>query len=463
MTIVKPELLGGFRDCLPEVMIVQQKVIATIRRVYESFGFLPLDTPCMERRDVITGGDPDFNKSIFIAKVIKGAEDRQVEEDWDEDFTLRFDLTVSLARVVAAYPEIPKPFKRYQVGKVWRGESPQKGRFREFTQFDFDIIGSDSILADTESIQVMYEVLKALGVKRFMILFNSRKILNGLAEIVGCQIRAKTLFRVLDKLTKIGPAGVLCELQRQPHDSFDESALGLGLGQIDLVDQFIKIGGGSYLTLLAQLDGFFGQKSAIGQDGVRELLQIGSNLEALGVPTDCWQIDLSVARGLDYYTGPVFETILLDAPELGSVFSGGRFDGLTNRFIAGSNIPGVGASVGVDRLIVALQQIEAISALQRVADVLVSVFSADQQTVSLKLAQQLRESGIKAEIYLGNDLSLRAQVTYAAKKSIPLVVILGPDEQAAGVVQLKDMYTRRQEKLPIDALCAKIKSALPVS
>ncbi len=455
--IIKPELLGGFKDMLPKDALIQQKIIDTVRKVYESYGYLPLETPGMERLDVLTGGEKDFNKSIFVARIMRGVEDREVEDaDWNEDFSLRFDLTVSLARVVAAYPNLSKPFKRYQLGKVWRGERSQAGRFREFFQLDFDIVGSHSINADIETINIMYECLKALGIPNFTVKFNTRKVLNGLAQAVGVKEKAKDLFRIIDKLDKVGAQGVKSELMRQPDNEYDESALAMTEADADRVLEFVSIKGEEPEQILARLDAFFASYDGDGKDGVAELRGIAQALDLLGVPRRHWKIDLSVARGLDYYTGPVFEAVLDDMSELGSVFGGGRFDGLTNRFIPDSNIPGVGASVGVDRLIVGMIKLGLVEVKESLTQVLVTIFDAKYEQESMLVASQLRRAGINTELYLGADRTLRAQFAYATKKGIPYVVILGEDEIKAGNVAVKDMAQRKQEVLTRDELVGKL-------
>lgn len=458
--VVKPEVLGGFRDLLPGDALIFQRVIERIRRVYESFGFVPLDTPCMERLAVLTGGK-EFNKSIFTARIVRGLEDRGATDLVSEqDYALRFDLTVPLARVVAANPDLPRPFKRYQIGKVWRGERPQAGRFREFYQFDFDIINSNSILSDIEVIQIMYETMKALGIKNFLIAFNTRKILNGLTEIAGCLDKATEVFRIIDKMDKIGIDGVCRELQRQPDSESDENALALNDEQTSRIKTFLELKSDDPNELIVQLETFFGNQSTLGSEGIQELKSIVIALKQLGIPQQNWNVDLSIARGLDYYTGPVFEIKLTDMPELGSVFSGGRFDGLTNRFMPGSNIAGVGASVGVDRLIVGIQQLGLIEKQFSVTDVLVTVFNADLQDYSMRLAQEIRKRGLRTELFLGNDYTLRAQFAYAAKQSIPFVVVVGPDEAAVGKVNLKNMQTRVQETLTPEECFAKLEQSL---
>ncbi|NCN07710.1 histidine--tRNA ligase [Candidatus Falkowbacteria bacterium] len=460
-SIIKPELLGGFRDLLPAEALMTQKVVDTIRKVYESFGFVPLETPGMENRKVLLGNTDNFNKSIFLARIVRGIEDKKIANDsWDQDYTLRFDLTVPLARVIAAYPDLPKPFKRYQIGKVWRGERPQAGRYREFSQFDFDIIGSNSILADIEVIQVMYQSMKALGIDNFLIRFNTRKILNGLAEAVNCLDNSKELFRIIDKLDKIGLTGVKSELMRQPANEYDDTALAMTENKAEKVIAFLQIKSESSDDVLVKLQDFFGDSDDLGQSGLYELQKISKALTDLNIPQKNWKIDLSVARGLDYYTGPVFETTLTDIPEIGSVFSGGRFDGLTNRFIAGSNIAGVGASVGIDRLIVALQKLGLIDKRDSVTDVLVTIFDPELQKYSMDMVQELQQNGYNTELYLGDDYTFRAQFSYAAKKSIPFVVIIGPEEMASGKIQLKDMNARKQELLTKEECFANLKSSL---
>lgn len=453
---VKPELVGGTRDMLPRDAFAQQFVFSTVQKVYESFGFVPLDTPCMERWGVLTGDDPNFNKSIFSVRVVKGVENKNESASLlgEDDVALRFDLTVSLARVIAAYPDLSKPFKRYQYGKVFRGEQPQAGRFREFFQFDFDIIGSRSILADIEVIQIMCETMKALGVPRFVVHFNTRKILNGLAEATGCIGKSKEVFRIVDKTDKIGIEGVLAELQRQPANQYDESAIAMDDAGAELVTRFLKIKSEKSSDILKSVKEVLGEKSQSAQAGIRELEEICAGLTLLGIPEDFWRVDLSVARGLDYYTGPVFETYLTDLSELGSVFSGGRFDGLTNRFMPDSNIAGVGASVGIDRLIVGMQKLGLLKTKESNTDVLVTVFGPELENASLSFSNRLRQASCKTEIYLGDGYTLRAQLAYAAKREIPYVIVIGPDEAGSGKVQLKDMSARTQKLLTQDECIA---------
>ena len=460
---VKPELVSGTQDFLPTDALAQQILLNKLQRIYESFGFVPLDTPCLEKWGVLTQNDPDFNKSIFRATVVRGAEDRDIaaEELGSADSTLRFDLTVPLARVVAAYPNLPRPFKRYQIGRVFRGETPGAGKFREFTQFDFDIVGSTSILADAEIIQAIYATMAGLGMPRYVIRFNTRKILNGLAEIVGCKDKAKEFFRVIDKADKIGMAGIITDLKRQPDNQYDENALAMNDAQVAIVEQFLQLRGQETAQILEKLKGIvasWANESA--SLGLQELESLTELLGHIKMPQECWAVDLSVARGLDYYNGPVFETNLLDLPKLGSVLSGGRFDGLVNRFMPGSNIPGVGASVGLERMLIGLQHYKLIPESKTTTQVLVTVFNAELQNESFVLANELREAGINTEVYLGNDSMLRAQFTYAAKQDIPFTVVIGPQEAAQGMVQLKDMRSRLQKNISRADCVKEILSAL---
>jgi histidyl-tRNA synthetase len=445
---IKPVTLAGFQDYLPERMI--------IRKVYESFGFLPLDTPSMEKMEVLTGGD-QFNKSIFTSRIKTGIEDKG-ETLEEEDFASRFDLTVSLARVVAAYPEIPKPFKRYQVGKVWRGEKPQKGRFREFLQFDIDTIGSRSVWSDTEIVLVMYRTLKTLGFDRFNIKINDRRILNAIAELLGYQSSDKDLFRTIDKIDRLGIDGVINELISL--NKYQGIGKPLGEAEIDLLRKFLSIREDNPEMVLSKVSDLIKGKSDSGDKGLATMQDIITNLGLLGIPREFWSFDLSVARGLDYYTGPVFESYISDVVGLGSVFSGGRFDGLTNRFVPGSNIAGVGASVGVDRVIIAMESKGLVTKTTATADALVTVFNEELSGYAMSLGEKMRASGIKTEVYIGEPVSLKAQIVYAVKRGIRFVVIAGPDEVSQNKLAVKDVLNKSQVSLTTEEAIASILSRL---
>jgi len=430
---IKPELLGGFRDYLPSVMITRQRMVDNIRRTFESFGFLPLETPGLERSSVLGTDKDEFKMQVYRFRA------------GDQDVTLRFDLTVPLSRVVSANPELIKPFKRYQFGSVWRKESPQAGRYREFAQFDADIVGSDSIIADTEILVLMYETLKNLGIGKFVIRFNNRKILNGLCDYASFD-KGKTdqVLRTLDKLDKIGLEGVIGELRSKSHNELGEDGLALTEQTISSIVNFLSLKGNTQ-ELIGRLKDLF-KGVPIAEEGIGECEKIVENLESLDIPKGNWKLDLSIARGLGYYTGPVFETSLTDCPEIGSVFSGGRFDDLITRF-TGEKIPSVGASVGVDRLLAALDKIGAMEKQASTAKVLITVIDQKLSQKIMRIAQNFRVAGINTEIYLGKEKGLKGQIIYAAKREIPFVVIIGEEEDKAGKLKLKSMAERKEDLL----------------
>jgi len=445
---IKPKLLGGFRDYLPEIMIARQDIIDCIRKSFESFGFLPQDTPCLERSSVLGTDKDEFKMEVYRFSDSYGGV--------GQDVTLRFDLTVPLARVIAAYPKLLKPYKRYQVGSVWRKEKPQSGRFREFTQFDADIVGSDSILADVEIIQLMYFTLKNLGINDFKIRFNNRKILNGLPVYAGFAAeKADDVFRVLDKLEKVGFREVVAELGRQPENELDSSALALDKENIDKILQFINLSGEPE-KVINDLKGLF-KNVEIAEQGITECEQIIHYLNLFEIPTDNWAFNLSIVRGLGYYTGPIFETILTDLPEIGSIFSGGRFDNLIERF-TGEKISAVGAAVGLDRLIVALEKLKKLSSRKATAKVMFAVIEEKSVDYIMKLAQKLREGGVATEIFLGKGNMIKDQIIYAAKREIPYMAIIGEDEIREGKIKLKDMNKRIEYILAEEEFVDKLRS-----
>ncbi len=460
MNRIKPEKVGGFLDYLPPVMIARQEMIRKIEGVYQRFGFDPLDTPAVERLDVLTGNKKAFDMSLYRTLVVSGLDNiSDAAKKCDIDLALRFDLTVPLSRVVSAYPQdIKKPFKRYQIGKVWRGEKAQAGRFREFVQFDADIIGSKSILADTEIVEIMFRVMTALGFSDFLVKFNNRKIFEALNQVVDLEDPEKRdeLIRIIDKKEKISLEELTQELARPPCNKWDP-APNLSPENVDKILSFITIDGCCDEVLLKAEEVVRGVQ--IGEDGIVELSMMADNLKAIGIPSGNWKVDLSVARGLGYYTGPVFETVLTALPEIGSVYSGGRFDGLTDRFIPGSNIPGTGASVGVDRLFSAMLQLEKLRLKGSLVDVLIATIDPDLVPEYFRIASQLRSEGINTEVYLGES-SLKKQIIYAAQKEVPLVIILGAEEQKGGQVSLRDMKNRSQEAIDKSLLVSRIKAVL---
>lgn len=442
-TYVDPRLPSGFRDYLPKDMIPRQWMLDTIRGVFERFGFLPLDTSGVEREEVLTGGDPNFKMQMFSVSQ-RGAESQ------DSGLALRFDLTVPLARVVSLYQgDIVKPFKRYQVGKVWRGEKPQAGRFCEFMQFDADIVGSSRMSADAEIISLMFETLTALGINRFIIKVNNRKMLNGLASYVGYSPnRTVEVLRLIDKLDRLGWENVSGELG---------AVVNLDSAQLAKLKTFLDLRTGSpEETTTAILELMSASPEAV--QGARELAEITAFVDALGVPRSAWQIDLSVARGLGYYTGTVFETMLLDLPSIGSVFSGGRYDDLVSRF-GEDSFPATGASVGVDRLFAALETLELVPSKKTVTQVVVLNFE-DVETYCNQVVGVLRRSGISAELYLGRERTMKGQLAYALNQDVPVIVIAGRRECDAGVVQVKQVTARKQTEVTLADLSEAVKAII---
>lgn len=432
---VKARLSRGLRDLLPEQQLARQWLLDKIRGVYELYGFLPLSTPAVEYLDVLLGADPgdEATQSIFT-----------VSNREEEELGLRFDLTVPLARVVAQHRDLGRPFRRYQVASVWRGDKPDKGRFREFTQFDLDSVGVRSEIADTEILAGMCDTLDALDVDAYTVRFSSRGLLNTLlahAEIPPEQ--GKDVFRVLDKLDKAGLEKVKLELTTGYEDSSGDVIRGVGLhsGQVEKIEHYLGIRG-EREDVVGQLRELFGQVEG-GPAEIDLVARISNHLKALGYGDDKVTLDLSIARGLAYYTGPVFEAVLDDAPQFGSVFAGGRYDGLVARFL-GEQVPAVGASMGVDRLLAALEFLGKTKHRKSTAQVLVTCMDKNLSSEDLAMAFELRRGGIPTELFLGKAGNVGKQLRYADHWDIPLVLIQGSDEVARGVVTLKDMAVGRQ-------------------
>ncbi len=450
---IKPTLPGGFRDYPPSEMVARNAMLTTIRRVFERFGFDPLETPGVERKIVLTGGDEGFRMNIFNTQI----GNARINTDPELAMAMRFDLTVPLARFMAANPDLVKPFKRYQVGNVWRGEKPQAGRFREFMQFDADTVGSDSPLADAEIVALMVATMQELVGERFSVRFNSRRILNGLPEYAGFDAsQASDVLRIIDKLPKIGRDAALRELTKPPKADAPvaeeegaeqveaEYGLGLSAAAVAKIGGFIDLAGTTDELLAAAGTMFKGV--ALAEAGLHEIMAIVRALRSMGVPEQNWQLDLSVARGLSYYTGPVFEAFLTDLPSIGSVFSGGRYDDLVNRFLDG-NYPATGASIGVDRLFAALKQLDKVKFTPTLTQVLVTVMDESGIGEYLTMTGELRDAGIRTQLWMGSK-SFKEQVNYAVKQEIPVVIIVGSNELRDGTVTVKDMRQRKQQLVP---------------
>lgn len=426
MANVKPELPGGFKDYPPEDQIRREKAISIIKRTFERFGFLPMDTPAVERLEVLTAGEPDFNKQIFKVSQISG-------ENNESDLALRFDLTVPLARFVAANPEIKKPFKRYQIGRTWRGERQQAGRYKEFLQCDADIVGAPSVMADAEIVALMYETMKALGVSDFEIKISNIEVEKEFYDRFGFDTN-KILIEI-DKTSKRGWSDTAETLE----------IIGLDKLQIKESKEFINM----------SLDE--AEKKMPDSKGIAELKKLFAYLDVLGVPKEAYREDFSIVRGLGYYTGPVFETVLTDKPELGSVFSGGRYDNLIEKF-SGSKIPATGASLGFDRLFSVLGEVSSFDA--RNNSVLILNFDEKCEEAVLDAAKRLREAEISTDIYLGQEGNLKGQLAYAVSREVPAVVIIGSEEKERGVAQVKDMRKREQKEVKQESIVEEVKTIL---
>jgi histidyl-tRNA synthetase len=421
-----PRALQGMRDFLPERMILRHWVIGELRSVFESFGFEPLDTPAVEYAETLKG-----KYGEEADKLIYSFEDRG-----GRPVGLRYDLTVPFARIVASYPDLPKPFKRYHIAPVWRAERPQKGRYREFWQCDVDTAGVASPLADAECPMVVSAALRRLGFARYTIRINNRKILTALAATLGLEGEAAlSLFRSLDKLDKIGVEGVRAELAER----------GIAADIADRLFAFVETSGTNEQVLRGLRDRLGDDPRAA--EGIAELEQIAAALSASGIDESSYRIDLSMIRGLDYYTGPIFETVV-EEPKIGSISGGGRYDNLIG-LLSGHDVPATGVSIGFERIMDVIEELglQPAGLARTVTEVLVTVFSQDTLPTSLALARELRDGGVRTEIALTGD-KLPNQLRYASRRSIPLVAIVGPDEQAAGTVVLKDMTGGAQATIP---------------
>jgi histidyl-tRNA synthetase len=439
---VEPRLSRGLRDLFSEPMLARQRMIDTIRGVYELYGFVPLGTPAIEYLDVLTGtAGQETQQAIFT-----------VHSPEREALGLRFDLTVPLARVVAQYHDLPRPYRRYQVAPVWRADKPDRGRYREFIQFDLDSVGAESEIADTEIIAGMCDTLAALEVGPYRVRFSSRGILNLLLTAAAVPDNGGAdVLRVLDKLEKVGLEKVKLELTGGYRDESGDTIRGLGMAaaQVEKIERFLAIRADRREEVIARLREFFAglPEAAAAIDQVE---RISRQLQALGYGDGQVTLDLSIARGLAYYTGPVFEAVLLDAPQYGSVFSGGRYDDLVLRFL-GEKVPATGASMGVDRLLAALQHLGRAGGKKATAQVLVARIDRDLEAECLAMTYELRRAGIPAELYLGSEKGVGKQIKYGDLTGVPIVLLYGSTEKERGIVTLKDMEVGRELAKKVDA------------
>ncbi len=440
MEIIKPRTLSGFMELLPAKQIRFEKMTEILRTTYASYGFAPLDTPAIEDAQILLAkGGGETEKQIY--RFTKG----------DSDLALRFDLTVPLAKYVALhYNDLAFPFRRFQISKVYRGERAQRGRFREFYQADIDIIGDGKldILNEAEIPAIIYKVFRGFGLTRFQIRVNNRKILNGFYAMLGLSQQSGDIMRTVDKLDKIGAEKVKAILL---------SDCGLSDAQADEILKFIAISG-TNAEVLTALEGYAG-RSELFDAGLAELKAVTANLAAFGVPEANFAVDLTIARGLDYYTGTVYETTLLDHPEIGSVCSGGRYDNLAGYYID-KPLPGVGISIGLTRLFYVLDEQGLLNPElpSAPADALVLPMTADVAP-AIALAEALRSEGLRVQLY-GEQKKFKQKMAYANKLEVPFAVLLGEDEIAEGVCSVKNMKTGEQVKLAPTEAAAHIRKTL---
>lgn len=439
MDRIKPRTLSGFMELLPAKQAGMERIMDILRKTYSLYGFAPLDTPLIEASEVLLAkGGGETEKQIY--RFTKG----------DADLSLRFDLTVPLAKYVALhYGELTFPFRRYQIGKVYRGERAQRGRFREFYQADIDVIGDGKldIMNEAEIPAIIYKTFSALGLKRFKIRVNNRKVLNGFFAIQGLTEKAGDLMRTIDKLDKIGAEKCLALLLEE----------GVSQAAAQEIMSFISIGG-STGEKLAALEKYSGENEVFDL-GLSELKAVSGYLPAFGVPEENFEIDLTIARGLDYYTGTVYETTLLDHPEIGSVCSGGRYDDLAG-YYTDKKLPGVGISIGLTRLFYVLDEQGLINPALPCApaDVLVIPMTGDMAP-AVAAATAFRQAGVRAQLY-GEDKKFKAKMSYADRLGFPFAALLGEDEAAAGKLSLKNMETGEQQLLSAQEAIEAVKTRL---
>mgnify|MGYP004661940033 FL=1 len=435
MNKVTPKIMSGFMELLPEDQILFNELVDTIRASYESFGFLPIDTPILECSEVLlakAGGETE--KQIYRFK--KG----------ENDISLRFDLTVPLARYVSMkYNDLVFPFKRYQIGKVYRGERPQKGRYREFYQCDIDVIGENlSLMYDAEILAVIYNTFKKLSFGEFTIHINNRKLLNGFFESLDLEMKSIDVLRIIDKIDKIGVSGVKEEL----------SLIPITNEKIDKIIEFVSIKGNNteIINSLQNLE----IKNSTFITGLEELQKVIKEVKAFGLEENYYVIDLTIARGLDYYTGTIYETKLNDYPSLGSICSGGRYDNLTD-YYTDNALCGVGISIGLTRLFYQLKEAGIIkSSSKTLSKVLIIPFSQENMDYAIKISSLLRKNKIICDVYY-EEKGLKQKLKYANRLGIPYVCIVGEDEEKQNKVTIKNMETGGQKTISLEEIISEIK------
>jgi histidyl-tRNA synthetase len=447
--LITPRTLKGFRDYPPPLMIPRERLLERARQVYRSYGFAPIDTPALEYAEILLGkGSDETDRQMY-----RFQHDRH-------DVALRFDLTVPFARFAAQHiNELGVPFKRYHMGPVWRGENTQRGRYREFWQCDFDTIGTTSNASDIEVALVIHDLMLGLGIERFQVRINNRLVLNGLLEELGVEPgRAVNVLRALDKLPKVGAEAVAAEMAAAAGTSAEQAGRILALAQLR----------GSNAEVLDRLRREFGGNPRAAE-GVGRLCELIDVTRAAGISEDRLRLDLSIARGLDYYTGTIYETFLqgavkdekggeLDLEKLGSVCSGGRYDNLAGLYTK-QKLPGVGASLGLDRLLAALEMMGVLPKVSTPAPVLVVQFDSGRLADYVRLAGRLRAEGIGVEVY-PEGKKVGKQLEYADQKGFRVALIGGPAELERGEWKVKNLATREEAAVPDAAVVGAVRAAL---
>lgn len=425
--MITPRTLKGFRDYLPEQMIPRERIIATAQRVYRSYGFSPIDTPALEYLEILAGkGGEESDKQMY-----------RFTDHGGREVGMRFDLTVPLARFAAQhFAELGTPFKRYHIAAVWRGENTQRGRYREFMQCDFDTIGTLSPVADIETALVIHDLLRAIGFDKFTIHVNNRMVLNGVLAKLGLGEKSKQILIALDKVHKIGPEKVAAEMT---------ATAGASATQAEELLKLVKITGGND-EVLRELEKLVAGNET-GEAGVARLSELVSAVQAAGVATERLVIDAVIARGLDYYTGTIYETFLDALPDLGSICSGGRYDNLAALY-TNQQLPGIGASLGLDRLLAGMEELGMLPKVTTPAEIFIPYFDEKRLHDYLRLAAQLRAAGFGVEIF-PEAKKLGQQLKYADRRGFRVALVAGENEFAAGNIQVKNLATTTSETVPL--------------
>jgi histidyl-tRNA synthetase len=436
--MITPRTLKGFRDYLPEQMIPRERIIATAQRVYRSYGFSPIDTPALEYLEILAGkGGEESDKQMY-----------RFTDHGGREVGMRFDLTVPLARFAAQhFAELGTPFKRYHIATVWRGENTQRGRYREFMQCDFDTIGTLSPVADIETALVIHDLLRAIGFEAFTIHVNNRMVLNGLLAKLGLAEKSKAVLIALDKVHKIGPEKVSAEMAATAGATPEQANELLSLAQIQ----------GNNEVVLAQLKKMVAGNE-LGETGVNRLAEIVAAVKAAGVPEARLVVDAVIARGLDYYTGTIYETFLDALPDLGSICSGGRYDNLAALY-TNQQLPGIGASLGLDRLLAGMEELGMLPKVSTPAEIFIPYFDEKRLHDYLHLAAQLRAAGFGVEVF-PEPKKLGQQLKYADRRGFRVALVAGENEFAAGNIQIKNLATTTSETVPLATDATELIAAL---